>query len=77
MLQWFQKWNGAVTVHKGLCAEIENIAPKYDVKFRVKTKIRIQGIRSSYMQAGDAQINVHIVPFLEAGKGHEVLPKYS
>lgn len=29
--KWFDKWNGAVTVHKGLCDEIENIAPKYDV----------------------------------------------
>ena len=32
--EWFQKWNGAVTVHKGLCAEIENIAPKYDVNIQ-------------------------------------------
>jgi len=29
--KWFEKWNSAVTVHKGLCHEIENLAPKYDV----------------------------------------------
>ena len=29
--EWFDKWNGAVNVHKGLCPEIEDIAPKYDV----------------------------------------------
>jgi len=29
--QWFKKWNGAVTVHKGLCPEIEDVPPKYDV----------------------------------------------
>ena len=28
---WFQKWNGAVSVHKGLCAEIEDVPPKYDL----------------------------------------------
>ena len=29
--KWFDKWNGAVTVHKGLCNEIESLAPKYNV----------------------------------------------
>jgi 16S rRNA G966 N2-methylase RsmD len=30
--KWFDKWNGTVTVHMGLCNEIENLAPKYDVE---------------------------------------------
>jgi peptidoglycan/xylan/chitin deacetylase (PgdA/CDA1 family) len=29
--EWFKKWNGAVSVHKGLCPEIEGVPPKYDV----------------------------------------------
>jgi hypothetical protein len=28
--KWFDKWD-AVTIHRGLCKEIENLAPKYDV----------------------------------------------
>lgn len=32
--EWFQKWDGAVTVHQGLCPEIEYIAPKYDVNIQ-------------------------------------------
>jgi hypothetical protein len=32
--KWFQKWDGAVKVHKGLCPEIEKIPPKYDVNIQ-------------------------------------------
>ncbi len=31
---WFNKWNGSITVHKGLCPEIEKLAPKYDVNIQ-------------------------------------------
>jgi hypothetical protein len=29
--KWFDRWNGSVSVHKGLCKVIEKLAPKYDV----------------------------------------------
>jgi hypothetical protein len=29
--KWFKKWNGAVTVHKGLCPEIESLTPQFNV----------------------------------------------
>jgi hypothetical protein len=32
--KWFDKWNGSVSVHKGLCKDIEKFAPKYDVQIQ-------------------------------------------
>ena len=36
--KWFNKWNGAVTVHKGLCDEIENLTPKFNVDIQSEDK---------------------------------------
>lgn len=36
--KWFNKWNGAVTVHKGLCNEIESLTPKFNVDIQSEDK---------------------------------------